>query len=184
MTQRRPPAALGTALAALLAALPVTQVPVAIVRDSGPDHTEARSLFEARGRQVADAWQAIPGDADIVVLGVQVEPPAGTRRVLQVVPRLINVTLSAPAGRRRLLSSVDGAPVSYTTPRERVRLATRRLNRSEVNTPKLASVADTAWQIMSRWLLAPVPTGGHSHGAARASSGRPSRSGYRSARPG
>jgi hypothetical protein len=63
MTRRRVPAVLGTVLAVLLATLPVTLVAVAIVRESGPtgpDRAEARSLFEARGRQVADEWQAMP----------------------------------------------------------------------------------------------------------------------------
>jgi hypothetical protein len=66
MAHRRMPAALGTALAVLLAALPVVLVAVVIVRDSGPtgpDRAKARSLFAARGQQVADAWQALPSEA-------------------------------------------------------------------------------------------------------------------------
>ena len=63
MKARRLPMVLGTVLATLIIALPAMPVVAMIVRDSrpiGPDQAEARSLIEARGREVADAWRSMP----------------------------------------------------------------------------------------------------------------------------
>lgn len=87
---RRWPRVAGTVLAVLLAMLPVTLVAVAIVRESGPtgpDHAEARSLFESRGREVAAAWQAIPSDVQrggFVPLQALTVEPAGIPEPLDI----------------------------------------------------------------------------------------------------
>jgi len=109
-------------LAVLLAALPVMLLAAVIVRDSGPTGpgpAEARSLFEARGRQIAEAWQAMPiqtrhgGFSPLQSLTIE---PAGLPKLLDAAVFLgaywLRTDLASPPAEPGLIRFADAEPMA------------------------------------------------------------------------